>query len=78
MLAETQRFSPDPEMAIADVDLGRIRQERMRTNTFGEWCSRTTTIRITAICALWQLQRSCASSTTPRVTDPTPRRRTTS
>jgi len=34
LLAETDRFSPDPEMAVADVDLGRIRQERMRTNTF--------------------------------------------
>src|SRR5262249_3421279 len=36
MLAETERFSAKPEMAIADVDLGRIRQERMRTNTFGD------------------------------------------
>src|SRR5207248_7528038 len=36
LLAETERFSSQPEMAIADVDLGRIRQERMRTNTFGD------------------------------------------
>src|SRR5580704_6514721 len=36
MLAETERFSPQPEMAIADIDLGRIRQERMRTNSFGD------------------------------------------
>jgi len=35
-LAETERFSPSPEMAVADVDLGRIRQERIRTNTFGD------------------------------------------
>src|SRR6516162_10147704 len=35
-LGETERFSPKPELAIADVDLGRIRQERMRTNTFGD------------------------------------------
>jgi NAD+ synthase (glutamine-hydrolysing) len=35
-LAETERFSANPEMAIADIDLGRIRQERMRTNTFGD------------------------------------------
>lgn len=35
-LVETERFSPGPEMASADVDLGRIRQERMRTNTFGD------------------------------------------
>jgi NAD+ synthase (glutamine-hydrolysing) len=39
-LGETQRFSTDPEVAVADVDLGRIRQERMRTNTFGD-CVRT-------------------------------------
>jgi NAD+ synthase (glutamine-hydrolysing) len=38
-LGETQRFSAEPEVAIADVDLGRIRQERMRTNTFGD-CAR--------------------------------------
>src|SRR3954451_2120508 len=36
MLAETERFSATQEMAVADVDLGRIRQERMRTNTFGD------------------------------------------
>jgi NAD+ synthase (glutamine-hydrolysing) len=36
MLAETERFSPRAEMAVADVDLGRIRQERMRTNSFGD------------------------------------------
>ncbi len=35
-LAETERFSANPEMAIADVDVGRIRQERMRMNTFGD------------------------------------------
>ncbi|MGE5270433.1 MAG: NAD(+) synthase [Thiohalocapsa sp.] len=35
-LAETERFSDRAEMAVADVDLGRIRQERMRTNTFGD------------------------------------------
>ncbi|HTZ38213.1 MAG TPA: NAD(+) synthase [Stellaceae bacterium] len=35
-LAETERFSSGPEMAVGDVDLGRIRQERMRTNTFGD------------------------------------------
>src|SRR6266849_10325743 len=35
-LAETERFSATAEMAIADVDIGRIRQERMRTNTFGD------------------------------------------
>jgi NAD+ synthase (glutamine-hydrolysing) len=35
-LAETPRFSAGPEIASADVDLGRIRQERMRTNTFND------------------------------------------
>ena len=40
-LAETERFSDNPEIAAADVDLGRIRQERMRVNTFGD-CARAT------------------------------------
>jgi NAD+ synthase (glutamine-hydrolysing) len=35
-LAETERFSDRPEIALADIDIGRIRQERMRTNTFGD------------------------------------------
>jgi NAD+ synthase (glutamine-hydrolysing) len=35
-LAETERFAAEPETALADIDLGRIRQERMRTNTFGD------------------------------------------
>jgi len=34
-LAETERFAGDV-MALADIDLGRIRQERMRSNTFGD------------------------------------------
>ena len=34
-LAETERFQGD-QVAFADVDLGRIRQERMRLNTFGD------------------------------------------
>ncbi|HEV2302472.1 MAG TPA: NAD(+) synthase [Stellaceae bacterium] len=38
-LAETERFSAKAELAITDVDLGRIRQERMRTNSFGD-CAR--------------------------------------
>src|SRR5438477_6022893 len=41
-LAETERFSAGPEIASADVDVGRIRQERMRTNTFGD-CARLAT-----------------------------------
>ncbi|HEX5321188.1 MAG TPA: NAD(+) synthase [Stellaceae bacterium] len=35
-LAETARFSAAAELAVADIDIGRIRQERMRTNTFGD------------------------------------------
>ena len=35
-LCETPRFSAGPEIAVADVDVGRIRQERMRTNSFGD------------------------------------------
>jgi len=36
LLAETQRFPPDSTLAIADVDLGRIRSERLRTGSFSE------------------------------------------
>jgi len=35
-LDETERFPATATMAVADVDLGRLRQERMRTNTFGD------------------------------------------
>jgi NAD+ synthase (glutamine-hydrolysing) len=35
-LAETERFSARPEIAIADVDVERIRQERMRGNSFAD------------------------------------------
>src|SRR3974390_3130160 len=38
-LAESERFAPDSVLITADVDLGRIRQERMRFNTFGD-CAR--------------------------------------
>ncbi|MFG1213337.1 NAD(+) synthase [Xanthobacter flavus] len=38
-LAEAERFAPGATMAVADIDLGRLRQERMRVNTFGE-CAR--------------------------------------
>jgi NAD+ synthase (glutamine-hydrolysing) len=36
LLAETERFTKDSTLVTADVDLGRIRQERMRFNTFGD------------------------------------------
>jgi NAD+ synthase (glutamine-hydrolysing) len=35
-LAETERFPTDSVFVTADVDLGRLRQERMRVNTFGD------------------------------------------
>ena len=35
-LAETQRFSFEPTMAVADVDLALLRQERMRMGTFSD------------------------------------------
>ena len=35
-LAETERFQKDSALILADVDLGRIRQERMQVNTFGD------------------------------------------
>jgi NAD+ synthase (glutamine-hydrolysing) len=38
-LGETERFAATPQMVFADADLGRLRQERMRVNTFGD-CAR--------------------------------------
>jgi NAD+ synthase (glutamine-hydrolysing) len=35
-LAETGRFSPNSTMAVADVDLALLRQERMRVGTFSD------------------------------------------
>jgi NAD+ synthase (glutamine-hydrolysing) len=35
-VAETERFPKESQLITGDVDLGRIRQERMRTNTFGD------------------------------------------
>src|SRR5947208_873033 len=35
LLAESKRFSPEPQLAYADVDLGRLQADRMRQNTFG-------------------------------------------
>ena len=35
LLAESQRFAPEPQLAFADVDLGRLQADRMRQNTFG-------------------------------------------
>jgi NAD+ synthase (glutamine-hydrolysing) len=35
-LVETERFPQDSALVCADVDLGRLRQERMRMNTFGD------------------------------------------
>jgi NAD+ synthase (glutamine-hydrolysing) len=35
LLAESRRFAPEPQLAFADVDLGRLLADRMRQNTFG-------------------------------------------
>jgi NAD+ synthase (glutamine-hydrolysing) len=35
MLAHTDRFPSESQMAVADIDLERLRQERMRTVSFG-------------------------------------------
>jgi NAD+ synthase (glutamine-hydrolysing) len=34
-LAESRRFATQPQLAFADVDLGRLQADRMRQNTFG-------------------------------------------
>jgi NAD+ synthase (glutamine-hydrolysing) len=36
LLAESERFPPASERALADIDLGRLRQERMRMGTFDD------------------------------------------
>jgi NAD+ synthase (glutamine-hydrolysing) len=36
LLAESQRFQRDATLLIADVDLDRLRADRMRTNSFGD------------------------------------------
>jgi NAD+ synthase (glutamine-hydrolysing) len=36
LLAETERFALDSTLAVSDVDLGRVRQERMRTGSLGD------------------------------------------
>src|SRR3954468_22664591 len=35
LLAESRRFSPEPQLAFADVGLGRLQADRVRQNTFG-------------------------------------------
>lgn len=35
LLAETERFRQEPRLVLADVDLDRIAQDRMRQNSFG-------------------------------------------
>jgi NAD+ synthase (glutamine-hydrolysing) len=36
LLAESRRFADEPQIAFADVDLGRLLADRMRQNTFAE------------------------------------------
>jgi NAD+ synthase (glutamine-hydrolysing) len=36
LLAESQRFSRQPGLTVADVDLDRLRADRVRTNSFGD------------------------------------------
>ncbi len=40
-LAETYRFPRENSLCVADVDLGRIRQERLRTGSFGDALAQT-------------------------------------
>ncbi|TMH68731.1 MAG: NAD(+) synthase, partial [Betaproteobacteria bacterium] len=35
LLAESRRFAAEPQLAFADIDLGRLQADRMRQNTFG-------------------------------------------
>jgi NAD+ synthase (glutamine-hydrolysing) len=36
LVSETVRFAREPTMTVADIDLGRLRQERARTGSFGD------------------------------------------
>jgi NAD+ synthase (glutamine-hydrolysing) len=36
LLAESSRFARDPELAVADIDVQRLRLERMRMGTFND------------------------------------------
>src|SRR5258708_5118688 len=36
LLAESRRFSNEPQLALADIDLGRLLADRMRQNTFAD------------------------------------------
>ncbi|MGI8678195.1 MAG: NAD(+) synthase [Jatrophihabitans sp.] len=36
LLAQSERFVEEPQLLVADVDLGRVRLERMRTPTFND------------------------------------------
>lgn len=36
LVAESGRFPTEPTLAVVDVDIGRVRQERMRTGSFGD------------------------------------------
>jgi NAD+ synthase (glutamine-hydrolysing) len=35
LLAESKRFTNEPQLTLADIDLGRLAADRMRQNTFG-------------------------------------------
>src|SRR5205085_6650047 len=36
LVAESRRFLNEPQLALADIDLGRLHADRMRQNTFAE------------------------------------------
>src|SRR4029079_10442364 len=36
LLAESKRFQRDATLTVADVDLDRLRADRLRTNSFGD------------------------------------------
>ena len=36
LVAESRRFADTPQLALADLDLGRLQADRMRQNTFGD------------------------------------------
>ncbi|HEX7096102.1 MAG TPA: NAD(+) synthase, partial [Acidimicrobiales bacterium] len=67
LLRESVRFSAEPQVVLADVDLDRLRQDRMRMNTFSDTAAdhrdrvnrlRRVTVRVGVPAAAVQLDRA--------------------
>jgi NAD+ synthase (glutamine-hydrolysing) len=64
LLAETERFAPAPQMIMADIDLERLRAERLRATTFAACArvGRTRRRRSAASVSGWGAEREAISA----------------